>query len=178
MTDHSERERLVWVSMEVIRPPHLSSGSETVSYTHLDVYKSQALRPSQLLRWGWRCLSSHSVWSILSIHWDVYKRQSCYWASRKQLKGAAAETLRPKAPKTSRHSAIEKSRFWKRLGFYSQWNIRDVLRNKLRSFITIFGCLLYTSYWGCCTGTGASRRCLWNRQEIFNAARAVWQNIV
>ena len=64
---------------------------------------------------------------------------SCYWASRKQLKGAAAETLRPKAPKTSRHSAIEKSCFWKRLGFYSQWNIRDVLRNKLRSFITIFG---------------------------------------
>lgn len=36
---------------------------------------------------------------------------SCYWAGRKQLKGAAAETLRPKAPKTSRHSAIEKSRF-------------------------------------------------------------------
>ena len=64
---------------------------------------------------------------------------SCYWASRKQLKGAAAETLRPKAPKTSRHSAIEKSCFWKGLGFYSQWNIRDVLRNKLRSFITMFG---------------------------------------
>lgn len=64
---------------------------------------------------------------------------SCYGASRKQLQGAAAETLRPKAPKTSRHTAMEKSRFWKRLGFYSQWNIRDVLRNKLRSLITVFG---------------------------------------
>lgn len=64
---------------------------------------------------------------------------SCYGASSKQLRGVAAETLRPKAPKAGRHTAVEKSRFWHRMGFYSQWNIRDVMRNKLRSLITVLG---------------------------------------
>lgn len=64
---------------------------------------------------------------------------SCYGAVCRQLRGPAAEILRPKAPKAGRHTALEKSAFWQKLGFYNQWNIRDILRNKLRSLITVFG---------------------------------------
>jgi putative ABC transport system permease protein len=60
-------------------------------------------------------------------------------ACRKELHGAAAEILRPKAPKVSKHTGLEKSKQWNSLKFDFQWNIRDLLRNKVRSFITIIG---------------------------------------
>lgn len=64
----------------------------------------------------------------------------CAWlACRGQLKGEAAQVLRPKAPKVGRHTALEKSRLWHRMSFDTQWNIRDVMRNKLRSAVTVFG---------------------------------------
>lgn len=60
-------------------------------------------------------------------------------ASKRELKGVAAQILRPKAPKAGKHTSLEKIRIWNRLKFDYQWNIRDVLRNRLRSIITIIG---------------------------------------
>ena len=62
-----------------------------------------------------------------------------FLSCRKELKGPPAETLRPPAPKKIRHSWLEKSRLWLRLSFSTQWNIRDVIRNKLRSLMGILG---------------------------------------
>ncbi len=62
-----------------------------------------------------------------------------FLSCRKELKDAPAVTLRPSAPKKIRHSALEKSRLWLLLDFSTQWNIRDVLRNKLRSLMGIMG---------------------------------------
>ena len=62
-----------------------------------------------------------------------------FLSCRKELKGPPAETLRPPAPKKIRHSWLEKSRLWLRLDFSTQWNIRDVFRNKLRSLMGIMG---------------------------------------
>jgi putative ABC transport system permease protein len=62
-----------------------------------------------------------------------------YFACKREVVGAAAQILRPKPPKVSKHTKIEKSRFWMKMKFDVQWNIRDVIRNKLRAFITIFG---------------------------------------
>ena len=62
-----------------------------------------------------------------------------FLSCRKELKDPPAQTLRPPAPKKIRHSWLEKSRLWLRLDFSTQWNIRDVMRNKLRSLMGILG---------------------------------------
>ncbi len=64
-----------------------------------------------------------------------------YLACRKELSPAPAETLRPESPKNLRHTALERSRLWLRLDFATQWNIRDIMRNKVRSLMGIFGVL-------------------------------------
>ncbi|MBQ9443245.1 MAG: ABC transporter permease [Lachnospiraceae bacterium] len=64
-----------------------------------------------------------------------------YIACRKELAPAPAETLRPASPKNLKHSALEKSRLWLKLDFAMQWNIRDILRNKVRSAMGMFGVL-------------------------------------
>ena len=64
---------------------------------------------------------------------------SGYMACRKELRGTTAQIFRPKAPKINKHTRLEKSRWWKRMGFAFQWNVRDLLRNKLRSSITVMG---------------------------------------
>ena len=62
-----------------------------------------------------------------------------FMSCRKELKDPPAVTLKPPAPKKVRHSALEKSRLWLKLDFSTQWNIRDVFRNKLRSLMGIMG---------------------------------------
>jgi putative ABC transport system permease protein len=64
---------------------------------------------------------------------------SSYFACRRELNDVPAATLRPRAPKTSRHTRLEKSRFWLRLGFSVQWNLRDIIRNKVRSIMAVIG---------------------------------------
>lgn len=64
---------------------------------------------------------------------------------RKMLVGSAAEALRAYSPKAMKQSGIEKGRLWKRLHFAAKWNIRDILRHKARTVMTvfgIFGCML------------------------------------
>ena len=62
-----------------------------------------------------------------------------FLSCRKELKDMPAITLKPPAPKKIRHSALEKSRLWLLLDFSTQWNIRDVIRNKMRSLMGILG---------------------------------------
>jgi putative ABC transport system permease protein len=64
---------------------------------------------------------------------------SSYIACRKQLKEVPAATLRPMAPKVKGHSYFEKSKLWHKLGFSAQWNLRDVLRSKIRSSMAVIG---------------------------------------
>lgn len=62
-----------------------------------------------------------------------------FLSCRKELKDPPAVTLKPPAPKKVRHTALERSRLWLMLSFSTQWNIRDVFRNKLRSLMGILG---------------------------------------
>jgi len=64
---------------------------------------------------------------------------SSYFACRRELSDAPAATLRPRVPKASRHTRLEKSRFWHRLGFSAQWNLRDILRSRVRSAMAVVG---------------------------------------
>ena len=60
---------------------------------------------------------------------------------KKMLHGTAADALRPYMPKTMRKLAMERLSLWERLSFGTKWNLRDVLRHKSRSAMTLIGVL-------------------------------------
>lgn len=64
---------------------------------------------------------------------------------KKMLKGTAADALRPYTPKPMKKSVLEKLPFWNKLSFGTKWNVRDIMRHKARSAMTlvgVFGCML------------------------------------
>ena len=58
---------------------------------------------------------------------------------KKMLRGTAADALRPYTPKVMKKSVIEMLPFWKKLSFGTKWNVRDILRHKARSAMTLVG---------------------------------------
>lgn len=68
-----------------------------------------------------------------------------YITCRRELKDNPAETLRTQMPKVNRRSLnITTKGFFKKLSFASKWNFRDIIRNKMRTFMGIAGII------GCC----------------------------
>ena len=68
-----------------------------------------------------------------------------YLSVKTMLKGTAADALRPYTPKAMKKSWIEKLGFWEKLSFGTKWNVRDILRHKSRSAMTligVIGCML------------------------------------
>lgn len=64
---------------------------------------------------------------------------------KKMLKGTAADALRPYTPKAMKKSVFEKLPFWEKLPFGTKWNVRDIVRHKTRSAMTlvgVVGCML------------------------------------
>ena len=64
---------------------------------------------------------------------------------KKMLKGTAADALRPYAPKKMKKLAIEKTGLWEKMSFGARWNMRDIMRHKSRtlmSLIGIVGCMV------------------------------------
>ena len=62
-----------------------------------------------------------------------------YLSVRKMLQGTAADALRPYTPRRMRHLAIEETKLFKSLNFGTKWNLRDTLRHKSRTFMTLLG---------------------------------------
>lgn len=62
-----------------------------------------------------------------------------YLSVKKMLKGTAADALRPYTPKSMKKSIIERLPFWNNMPFGTKWNMRDVLRHKSRSAMTLVG---------------------------------------
>lgn len=62
-----------------------------------------------------------------------------YISCRKLLRIKPAEALRPAAPKKGKKCIFERLPFWKKLSFISQYNLRDISRAKLRSFMCVIG---------------------------------------
>ena len=58
---------------------------------------------------------------------------------RKMLQGTAADALRPYSPKRMKHLRFEETKRFKKLGFGIKWNLRDCVRHKARSLMTLFG---------------------------------------
>ncbi len=69
-----------------------------------------------------------------------------YITGRSILSENPAETLRTKLPSIKGSALnVTKKGFFKKLGFSTKWNIRDILRNKMRTFMGLAGVV------GCCT---------------------------
>jgi len=62
-----------------------------------------------------------------------------YISVKEMLKGTAADALRPYTPKAMKKSVPEKLFLWKKLSFGIKWNIRDIMRHKSRSAMTLLG---------------------------------------
>ena len=64
---------------------------------------------------------------------------------RKMLAGTAADSIRPYTPKKMKPMLIERTKFFHKLSFGARWNLRDVVRHKARtamSLIGIVGCTI------------------------------------
>ncbi len=80
------------------------------------------------------------LWSIaVVIAINVVLVLATLYSVASMMKGTAAEALQPYAPKAMRRMWIEKKKVWKNLSFATKWNVRDILRHKSRSFMTLFG---------------------------------------
>ena len=58
---------------------------------------------------------------------------------RSMLRGTAADALRPYVPRRQRRILLERLPLWDRLSFGSKWNLRDAMRHKARTGMTLFG---------------------------------------
>ena len=58
---------------------------------------------------------------------------------RKMLSGTAADALRPYTPKKMKKLAMEKTKLWHKFSFGTRWNIRDIMRHKSRTLMSLLG---------------------------------------
>ncbi|MBR6050443.1 MAG: ABC transporter permease, partial [Clostridia bacterium] len=68
-----------------------------------------------------------------------------YLSVRAQLRGNAADALRPYTPKTMKKSFLERLPFFGKLNFATKWNVRDLSRHKSRfgmTLVGIIGCMI------------------------------------
>lgn len=64
---------------------------------------------------------------------------------RRMLVGTAADALRPYTPKKMKPMLIERTKFFHKLSFGARWNMRDIVRHKARtamSLVGIVGCTI------------------------------------
>ena len=65
---------------------------------------------------------------------------SSYISIYKILKLNPSQSLRPKTQKEGKTIFLEKVSIWDKLSFDAQYNLRDICRSKLRSFMVLIGC--------------------------------------
>ena len=58
---------------------------------------------------------------------------------REMLKGSAAESLLPYVPSAVKPMLIERAKFFHRLSFGTRWNMRDMVRHKARTAMSLIG---------------------------------------
>ena len=87
---------------------------------------------------SWTLYAPGFCWAVLILI-NVFLTAIGYFSVRKMLEGTAADALRPYTPKKLRHLKIEETKRFKALSFDTKWNLRDLLRHKSRSFMTLFG---------------------------------------
>lgn len=116
----------------------------------------------------WKAAISPSI-LIMSIITIVLCSLSTYLACYGILKDTPAQTLRPKAPHALRKSNLSKTKLWRSLGFNNQWNIRDMVRSKLRTIMAIVGVMGCMMLMICAFGLRDSTKDIveWQYNELY-----------
>ena len=86
----------------------------------------------------WTLYAPRFVWIVLVLM-NILLVLIGFLSVRQMLKGSAADALRPYTPKAMKHLALEETKAFKKLNFGTKWNLRDLLRHKARSLMTLFG---------------------------------------
>ena len=92
----------------------------------------------------WKLVMPVFCWPLLALIVLLLTLIS-FLSVRQMLKGTAADALRPYVPKAMKQSVFERLPLWEKLSFGTKWNLRDVLRHKSRSAMTligVIGCML------------------------------------
>lgn len=107
-------------------------GHKTIPYIFLDTMQSYYTLPC------WQPgFSMNFIFVGLLI---VLGSMFCsYLTIVKIMEQSPSTTLKAKVPNKIRVSFLEKTMIWDKLNFNIRWNIRDINRYRLRSFITLFG---------------------------------------
>ncbi len=87
---------------------------------------------------SWTLRAPGFTWIVL-IAINAFLTFIGFLSVRKMLQGTAADALRPYSPKRMKHLRFEETKRFKRLGFGTKWNLRDCVRHKARSLMTLFG---------------------------------------
>ena len=87
---------------------------------------------------AWPLYAPAFTWIVIVLI-NVFLTVIGFLSVRKMLAGTAADALRPYVPKRIRHLRVEETKRFKALSFGTKWNLRDCLRHKSRSFMTLFG---------------------------------------
>ena len=87
---------------------------------------------------SWTLYAPAFCWAVILLI-NAFLTLIGFLSVRKMLKGTAADALRPYTPKRMKHMALEETKRFKALNFGTKWNLRDLLRHKSRSWMTLFG---------------------------------------
>ena len=87
---------------------------------------------------SWSLHAPSFTWFVL-IGINAFLTLIGFLSVRKMLSGTAADALRPYTPKRMKHLRFEETKRFKALGFGTKWNLRDCVRHKARSLMTLFG---------------------------------------
>ena len=87
---------------------------------------------------SWTLRAPGFTWIVL-VAINAFLTFIGFLSVRKMLQGTAADALRPYSPKRMKHLRFEETKRFKRLGFGTKWNLRDCVRHKARSLMTLFG---------------------------------------
>ena len=87
---------------------------------------------------SWALYAPRFTWYVL-IAINAFLTLIGFLSVRKMLQGTAADALRPYTPKRMKHLRFEETKRFKKLGFGTKWNLRDCVRHKARSCMTLFG---------------------------------------
>ena len=87
---------------------------------------------------SWKLYAPWFCWLVLALLL-VGLTLIGFLSVRKMLKGTAAETLQPYSPKKVKKLALEKTKLWNKFSFGTKWNMRDVMRHKSRTLMSLIG---------------------------------------
>ncbi len=87
---------------------------------------------------SWSLHAPRFIWYVL-VGINAFLTLIGFLSVRKMLSGTAADALRPYTPSRMKHLKFEETKRFKALGFGTKWNLRDCVRHKARSAMTLFG---------------------------------------